>query len=48
MYWKVYRKGMHNCIDTVWYPLHTTAEEVRDDLEDRFDFQILIQADSED
>lgn len=43
--WKVFKKGVINCVDRVYYPDTMDAQEVMDCIEDDYDFPVTILAD---
>jgi hypothetical protein len=46
--WKVFRSGVINCVDRVYYPARMTAQEVHALLEDDYDFSFTIALDEAD
>lgn len=46
MFWKVYNKQSGVMVDKVWFVATMTAEDVKQSLEDEFDFEILVGRDS--
>lgn len=45
MFWKVYRKGVVNHIDKVFYPATLDAQDVMDCIENDYDFPVTILLD---
>jgi hypothetical protein len=45
VFWKVYRKGVFNPIDRVFYPAIMDAQDVHAMLEDDYDFPVTITLD---
>jgi hypothetical protein len=45
VFWKVFKKGVHNPIDKVFYPATMDAQEVHATLEDDYDFPVTIALD---
>lgn len=45
MFWKVYRKGVTNHVDKVWFVKGTQQLDVYQMLEDEYDFPITIMPD---
>lgn len=48
MFWKVYRKGVHNHIDKVWFVATMAAQDVHASIEDDYDFPVTISPDESD
>jgi hypothetical protein len=44
----VFRSGVINCVDRVYYPATMDAQEVKDCIEDDYDFPFVIQLDEAD
>jgi hypothetical protein len=45
VFWKVFKKGVHNPIDRVFYPATMDAQGVMDCIEDDYDFPVTIALD---